>query len=768
MTIGSQIVTPEIIERIRSIINGHSGYSRYKLSQEICRQLGWRSANGSLKEMSCRKVLLKLHGEGIITLPEARKRPPLSVREDAEPEDTLELEAELSNLGPIELILIEREDRERSRSWNRMMSRHHYLGAGPLCGAQLRYLIQSSKYGMLGGLSFSAAAWRVEARDRWIGWDEAARRKNLDRVVCNSRFLILPTVRVSNLASHVLSRAARCLSCDWQTRYGIEPVLLETFVDAQRFEGTCYQAANWIKVGRTKGRGRQDFANEYAAGEKLIYLLPLREDAAKILCDGAPRPVKRVHDPEDWAEEEMGMAKLGDRRRVQRLLEIARAFYAHPQANIPQASRSRAKTKATYRFLGDVNNTMEKILTPHHESTLGRVTKEKLVLAVQDTTYLNYSTHPATENLGVIGSKPDGLLGLVMHDTMCFNGEGTPLGLLDVQVWARDPAEYGKKHLRHALPIEQKESNKWLKSFQKLTDAQKRCPNTVMVSVGDREADIYEFFHLALSDVDGPKLLVRAEQDRLMADGQGHVWDYVAAQPEGGIEEVHVPRRGNQKARTAQLKVSYAKVTLKPPWNKLKLGALSIWAILAEEIEPPAGIAPLKWMLLTTCPVETFEDAVEKLHWYYNRWNIEIYHRTLKSGCKIEQRQLGSAERIEACLAIDMVVAWRIHHLTKLGREIPDVPCTVFFEDCEWKALVAYKTQNPTPPPSPPTLQEAIRMVAALGGFLGRKGDGQPGTQTLWLGLQSLDDITAMWKIFMTSPSPDPLSPRVSSDPDYG
>jgi hypothetical protein len=139
------------------------------------------------------------------------------------------------------------------------------------------------------------------------------------------------------------------------------------------------------------------------------------------------------------------------------------------------------------------------------------------------------------------------------------------------------------------------------------------------------------------------------------------------------------------------------------------------------------------------------------------RWGIEVFHRTLKSGCRIEQRQLGAADRIEACLAIDLVVAWRIFHLAKLGREIPDVPCTVSFEDAQWKALVAYITRNPVPPDQPPTLREAMRMVATIGGFLGRKSDGEPGTKTLWLGLQHLDTMTHIWKILQHPPPSPPV-----------
>jgi len=153
-------------------------------------------------------------------------------------------------------------------------------------------------------------------------------------------------------------------------------------------------------------------------------------------------------------------------------------------------------------------------------------------------------------------------------------------------------------------------------------------------------------------------------------------------------------------------------VKLTPPSRKLELKEVNITAILAQEIDCPQGIEPLRWMLLTTMAVENFDETVEKLGWYAKRWGIEVYHRTLKSGCKIEERQLGSADRIEACLAIDMVVAWRIFHLTKLGRETPDVPCSVFFEEAEWKALYCLVRQDPKPPDQPPTLSRMWAMIS--------------------------------------------------------
>jgi len=494
---------------------------------------------------------------------------------------------------------------------------------------------------------------------------------------------------------------------------------------------------------------------------KDVYLFPLRKDARQVLCCEPMSSVvnsepKETKEGEDWAEEEFGEADLGDRRLTNRLVSLVRDFYARPQASVPQACQSRAKTKAAYRFFENPHMSMDKILEQHYEATLGRVSQQGVVLAVQDTTTVNYTAHPATENLGPIGYRLDKGIGLILHDTMTFTQDGTPLGLFDVQCWARDGEDFGKKKRRHQVPIEQKESNKWLVSFKKVAEAQSRCPETTFVSVGDREADIYELFELASKGVFAPKLLVRASQNRILAREQGRLWEKVNEQGIAGIQEVHVPRRGRVPARVAQLAVRFNKVTLKPPQMKKGLKDLTLWAILAREEEAPEGVKPIEWMLLTTWPVTNFEEAKEKLAWYAIRWGIEVYHRTLKSGCKIEERQLGHADRIEACLAIDMVVAWRIFHLTKLGRETPDVPCTVFFEEAEWKALNTYITRNPTAPEQPPSLREAIRMVASLGGFLGRKSDAEPGTKSLWIGLQRLDDLTVMWKIVIDFHVPHP------------
>lgn len=665
----------------------------------------------------------------------------------------------INELGEIKLVIIGNKKDSKYLIWKTLIERYHYLGRGKLYGLQIRYLIHSERLGWIGAISYSSAAWRLQARDEWIGWDEQNRINNLNRVICNSRFLIVPYLKANNLASYILSKSIKRIKKDWADRYGVEPVLVETFVEKGRYIGTCYQAANFKHIGQTKGRGRQDRTNKRALPVKDIYLYTIRADIKNELCNRQDRQDIADKGPKDWAEEEFRGAGLKDKRLKKRLIQIARDFYAKPQANIPQASESRAKSKAAYRFMDNDKSTMDNILKGHYQTTAGRIKGEAVVLAVQDTTTLNYSLHPATERLGPIGSKEEGVIGLIVHDTMAFNLEGTPLGLIDVQCWARDIEKYGKKHQRHKLPIAEKESNKWLISYKAAAEVQKEASKTQIVSVGDREADIYELFELGAGKAEVPKLLVRASHNRRLGEEQGQLMQKISEQEVIGRQVVRVPKKGNQPSREAELAIRYREVKLKAPAGKKAKGDIRVWAVQAEEEIAPEGVRALKWILLTTMPVNTFQDAVEKVQWYSKRWGIEVYHKTLKSGCQIEQRQLGNADRIEACLAIDMVVAWRIYHLTKLGREVPEVPCTVYFEEAEWKALVAYKTRNPKPPSEPPTLREAVRMVGSLGGFLGRKSDGEPGTKTLWLGLERLDDITSMWKVFVVEPIPKSLSP---------
>jgi len=733
---------PETLEWVRQRV-ASTNLSRYQLAREMCEKYQWRDVQGRYKEMACRKRLCQWHRRELIVLPAKRRSVPRA-RPVADV-DRAPIEATLAELGRIELILVS-TDAERLR-WRTLMQKHP-LKDGPLCGAQLRYIIRCERDD-LGALAFSSAARRVQARDIYLGWTEAERAENLHRIVLNSRFLILPNVRVPHLASHILAQAAQRLSADWHNRYGITPWALETFVD-EAHRGSCYRAANWIDVGRTQGRGRQDSKHAYSFAPKRVLLYPLVPKAFPRL--GATRAIKP---PTDWAEEEFGAVAL-DSRLVKRTQAIARDFFARPSANLPQACGTQAAVKAAYRFFDHPDTDMQTLLAGHYQSTTQRLQAHPIALAVCDSTSFNYSAHPATDGLGPIGSKIDGPVGLHMHETLVFTPEGTPLGLIDVQVWARDRTEFGKKHTRNSKPIEEKESYKWIQSWQATVKAQAAAPNTQLVMVADRESDIYEL--IALAQGERTQLLVRAEKNRKLTDSELNLWPHMEAIPAAGQIEVLAGRKKEQPARIARLTVRYAPVTLAPPKTKAALGSVDVWVVWAKEENPPEGIDPLDWMLITTTPTETLDDAHERLAWYATRWGIEIYHRTLKSGCKIEDRQLGNADRLEACLAIDLVVAWRVMYLVHLNREIPDMPATVYFSDMQWKALTAWAARSPTHAPTTPTLGEVAKIVAVLGGHLGRKSDGQPGAEAMWRGLQRADDITMAYMMFVPQARPKPPS----------
>jgi hypothetical protein len=745
-------LTSKAIHLIRETLAAMPSISRRSLAQQVCERMGWKAVNGRLKEAACRKALGVLGREGHIDLPEPVRicRSEASFRDGRGVSfETATIDCTLEELGPVEIERITSRYSKSSRIWNGLMDEHHYLGSGPLCGAQIRYLIHSRVFGYLGAVSFSSPAWALARRDAFIGWTEAARRSNLQKVVCNSRFLIVPSVRVPNLASWILSQCAKRIGDDWLSRYGVEPVLLETFVDRKRFSAASYRAANWISVGETSGR--RGARREKDGGPKEIFVYPLRADWKEILCAvpwvGLGQRM-RPEDPVDWVEEELGTVELYDSRLKRRLFSMTRDFYSKPLAPITEAcSGSQAKTKAAYRFFANERVSMDQVFGAHVESTVERVKGYPVVLAVQDTSSLNYTSHRATEGLGPISTKQDSSVGLLLHDTMAFTPEGIPLGLLDVQCWARDPQERGKRHQRAQLPIEQKESMKWLNSYRAVSEVQKLCPETQLVSVGDRESDLYDLFLEAHRNPQGPKVLVRCERSRKRKTQEGNLWEQMAREPVAGHQVVSIPRKGCQVAREAKLEVRHAQVTLKPPKDKGH-PPITVWMAYAKEVDWPASVSsPLEWMLLTTVETSSLEQACERLAWYAKRWGIEVYHRTLKSGCRIEDRKLETAESLQSCLALDMVVAWRIYHLTILGREVPQLPCSVFFEEAEWKALYILVNHTTELPEKEPTLREAIRMVASLGGFLGRKGDGEPGTTTLWRGLQSLASATAIYRV---------------------
>jgi hypothetical protein len=274
---------PDKVALVRRAIEEAPPPNRAEVARRVCAALEWNDALGRPKLMSCRVALLRLHRAGLVALPAPTcgngngKR----LRRDVALPEPVPLTGSVEALGPLELEWV--QGRERSALWNQLIERYHYLGYTPLPGAQLRYLIHA-EHGLLGAIGFGACAWRVAPRDEWIGWDAPARERNRGRVLNNARFLLLPWVQVRNLASKVLALAGARLREDFPRAYGIEPVLLETFVEVGRFAGTCYRAANWVEVGVTKGRGKLDRHKRARLPVKAVLMRPLCRGFRQVLC----------------------------------------------------------------------------------------------------------------------------------------------------------------------------------------------------------------------------------------------------------------------------------------------------------------------------------------------------------------------------------------------------------------------------------------------------------------------------------------------------
>jgi Transposase Tn5 dimerisation domain len=387
----------------------------------------------------------------------------------------------------------------------------------------------------------------------------------------------------------------------------------------------------------------------------------------------------------------------------------------------------------------------------HVESTYRRLDHASVVLAVQDTTEVNWTRHPATQGLGPLGHTA--CHGLLVHTTLAFTPERVPLGLLAQQVWARAPNDVGQRARRQPLPISQKESQKGLHSLDAVYTARDCCPTSPLVSVGDREAEVYDV--LAAARPAGVDLLIRASWDRCVCGPERALWATVAAQPVVEHLLLKVPRRSPQAPRDATLALRLCPVTLGPPRHRQREGlpTVTLWAVQVQEGEPPTDVTPIEWRLLTTGAVETVDAAIDRVQWYSCRWGIEVWHRIVKSGCRIDERQLASGERWQRCVTLYSVIAWRIFYATMLARAVPDMPCSVLLDLDEWQALSGAIHQCSTPPEEPPSLDQAVRWLAQLGGFVGRRRRDQPGTETLWRGFQHLMDLTKMYRIMRPEPS---------------
>jgi len=422
-----------------------------------------------------------------------------------------------------------------------------------------------------------------------------------------------------------------------------------------------------------------------------------------------------------------------------RLAQIVSDLSQNPQSTIPQASGTWARTKGAYRFFDHAGVTPEVIFAGHQAAALERSALHKTVLMVQDTTSLNYACQEADSGLGRLGNRQDHALGLWLHTTLAVDEEGTALGLMQAQMWTRDPAKAGIAAYRKKRALAEKESQRWLSSFEESVRIAGLLPQSRVINVADREGDIYELFAKAAQH---PQVgvLVRARHNRRLAEEQKGLWDFIAGQPVAGQVKIIVPRKPGVASHSATLELRFGAVEIHKQSSTLKL-----WIVQARQSGVNASKA-ICWRLLTNQPVNDLAGALEKVAWYRQRWRIEEFHRVLKTGSQAEARQLETVARLKNVLAVDMIIAWRVLELTRLSRQNPHLPATELLTEDEVKVLCA---MCPTLAAQRALqLREAVRAIAQWGGFLARKGDGEPGPITLWLGLLRLNDYVNAFKIY--------------------
>lgn len=434
----------------------------------------------------------------------------------------------------------------------------------------------------------------------------------------------------------------------------------------------------------------------------------------------------------------METANFGDERLRRRAEIVLGSLARRPEGSIPSAFQSWGETQAAYRLFSNENVTGERVLEPHRDATLERMKEFPVVLCIQDTTELDYTSKPQLQGLGPLTYSASN--GLLVHPTLAVTPDRLCLGVLDQWSWARDAEDHGGKDRHHRLnrPIEEKESLRWLEGYRSVCDLQSVLPRTRLVYTADRESDLFELFEEGTSGE--AAWLIRASYDRKLSDGR-HLWQAVQETEVLGVLEFDLPVAPDRPARHVVQTLRSARLELRPPTRVgRKLSAVEVTAILAWEESPPPGVEPVQWLLLTSLPVGSGPEAEEKVRWYLCRWQIEVYFRILKSGCKVEQLQLQTRDRLEVALAFYMIIAWRVLYLAMLGRTVPDLSCEAVFAAEEWRAIYMV-VQKEKPPSCPPSLREILALMARLGGYLARKGDGPPGPKAIWIGLQRTRDF---------------------------
>ena len=455
---------------------------------------------------------------------------------------------------------------------------------------------------------------------------------------------------------------------------------------------------------------------------------------------------------EGIADELQGI-DLGDQRLNKRSRRVIEALAANPEASVNAACQGWGDTLAAYRFFNNEAVSPEQILQPHLQATQRRMREHSVVLVVQDTTELDFTDHPPKDARCL---NTEDRFGLYQHVQLAVTPDRLCLGVVGIEHFDRAAESLGKAHERRTLPIEEKESFRWLKGYRRACELAAACPETQVVSVADREADIYDIF-VDAHQQSGPRAeyILRAQEDRSTLEPHPaagpkvfhKVRDEVAQSPKLTTLTLELRQTPKRAARTAVLELRASTVTVKPPHARAHLPSVTHNVVLVEEVGGPGDGTDVSWLLITTLPIATIDDVRRIMDYYVARWTVEVYFRTLKTGCRVEEIQLETNHRLKNCLAFYAIIAWRVLYLTYLNRTSPTLPCTAVFEDAEWKSVWRVVQKQPLPK-TPPQLSEFLKLVTQLGGYNNRAKEPPAGPLPFWIGLRRMLDFASAWLAF--------------------
>ena len=456
--------------------------------------------------------------------------------------------------------------------------------------------------------------------------------------------------------------------------------------------------------------------------------------------------------PEGIVDELDGI-DLGDERLNKRSKHLLEALAVSPEASINASCDGWGDTVAAYRFFDNDAVTPEVILRPHTEATIRRIREHAVVLLVQDTSELDYSQHAPLDARCLERAER---FGLYAHTHLAVTPDKLPLGVVGIDYFDREPETLGQSEERKKLPIEEKETFRWLEGYRRACLMAADAPETQIVSVADREADIYDLF-VAAEQVSGPRAdyIIRAKQDRSTpepdpaagAAAYRKVRDEVAAAKLLTTRTIELSETPKRKARSAQVEIRALTVTVKPPHARSYLPSVTMNVVFAEEVGGPGDGTDVGWLLLTSLPISTVKEVEKVIDYYVARWVVEVFFRMWKSGCRVEDIQLEKVTRLKNCLAMYAIIAWRVLHLTYLNRQCPTLPCTSVFTNSEWKSVWRVVAKLPLPK-KPPTLAEMMRLLTQLGGYNNRAKELPPGPLPIWIGLRRMADFALAWEAF--------------------